>query len=183
MRHDHPKRPMKPYPDAWEGIADFAYRSALMLTRPLNTVQSRLGPDADYVVGRDFEVDYRLECGEVRRLVVPHGLITDLTSVPWPLRVFIGRVGPWLEAAILHDYLYIAWQDVPGLGPRPRDRLFADRLMLSAMEAAAVPWLERHAIYWTVRLFGWPAYRRRNPQRYLDLDTADFPPAFQVPTS
>ena len=169
MRHDHPDWPTNPYPDGWQEITGFAYRTALSLIRPLNTVQYRLGEDGDYVLQHPFEADYMIDGREGRRLTVPQGLVTDLTSVPRPLRSIIGRVGPWLEAAIIHDYLYIAWQDVPGLGPRPRDRLFADRMMLRAMEAADVePW-QRRSIYRFIRVFGAGAYARRNPDRYAEL--------------
>lgn len=169
MRHDHPDWPTNPYPDHWSEITGFAYRSALSLIRPLNTVPFRLGEDGDYVLQYPFEIDYRLDRGDWRRLTVPQGLITDLTSAPRLLRVFVGRVGPWLEAAIIHDYLYIAWQDVPGLGPRSSDRYFADRMMLKAMEAADVGALQRQAIYRFVRTFGASAYARQNADRYAEL--------------
>ena len=183
MRHDHPDRPTNPYPDAWTGITFFSYRSALSLIRPLNTVQTRLGEDGDYIVQRDFLVDYAVDQCEVQQIVVPRGLVTDLTSVPVIFRIFVGRVGPWLEAAILHDYLYVAWQDVPGRGPRDRDRLFADRLMLVAMEEAGVGPLRRLAIYLFVRWFGASAYARVNPDRYADLDEPELEGAlaFQIP--
>ena len=169
MRQNHPDWPTNPYPDEWQEITGFDYRSALSLLRPLNTVSHRLGEDADYILQRDFLFDYTLDGGDVRRIVVPRGLITDLTSVPRLLRVFVGRVGPWLEAAILHDYLYIAWQDVPGLGARPRDRLFADRMMLCAMQEAGVGWFDRTVIYLAVRTFGAATYAERDEKRYADL--------------
>ena len=43
MRHDHPDLPANPYPDEWEEITGFAYRSALSLIRPLNVVQRATG--------------------------------------------------------------------------------------------------------------------------------------------
>ena len=128
MRHDQADWPTNPYPEEWETISEVRCRSALSLIRPLNVVLERLGEDGDYIIQDDFIVDYTLDGRETRRLVVPRGLITDLTSVPRILRVFVGRVGPWLEAAILHDYLYVAWQDVPDREPRPRDRALAFRL-------------------------------------------------------
>ncbi len=173
MRYDHPDWPIDPYPESWEEITGFAYRSALSLLRPLNTVQSRLGEDADYVLQYDFLFDYQIDGRETRRVVVPRGLLTDLTSVPRLFRAFVGRVGPWLEAAILHDYLYIAWQDVPGRDPRPCDRLFADRMMLRAMEAAGVGPVQRRAIYWAVRTFGGDAFARFDENRYADLDSGE----------
>jgi hypothetical protein len=168
-RHDHPARPANPYPDRWTTLSDFEYLSALSLIRPVNTVRERLGEDGEYILQHDFEVALGID-GDRRGITVPRGLITDLTSVPRVFRIFVGRVGPWLEAAILHDYLYIAWQDVPGLAPRPSDRLFADRVMLLAMEAAAVGRATRWAIYLCLRAFGGRAFRRHETRRYAELE-------------
>jgi hypothetical protein len=183
MRYDHPAQPTNPYPDEWTEITGFAYRSALSLLRPLKAIRTRLDEDADYILQHDYLVDYQIDGCETRRVVVPHGLLTDLTSVPRPLRIFVGRVGPWLEAAILHDYLYIAWQDVPDRRARPRDRLFADRLMLRAMEVAGVGWLQRNAIYWSLRAFGRDAYARGHADRYVSLNDPALgtAPAFTIP--
>jgi hypothetical protein len=173
-RSNHPAWPINPYPDCWEAITGFRYRSALSLVRPLNTVQARLGEDGDYVLQHDFLCDYELDGTEIRRLVVPRGLITDLTSAPRFLRMFVGRVGPWLEAAIVHDFLYIAWQDVPERGARACDRLFADRMMLAAMVEADVHPLARGAIYAVLRAFGGRAFRRVQQDRYADLGEPGF---------
>ncbi len=168
-RYDHPAWVTNPYPDDWEEFGDFEYLSALSLIRPVNSARDRLGEDGDYILQHDFDVVFTVD-GQRRAITVPRGLITDLTSVPRIFRVFIGRVGPWLEAAILHDFLYIAWQDVPGLGARPRDRLFADRMMLLAMEAAAVGRVTRWAIYLFLRVFSGSSYASPNPCRYARLD-------------
>lgn len=69
----------------------------------------------------------------------------------------------------MHDYLYIAWQDVPGLRPRDRDRAFADLVMLRAMEAAQVGVVKRWLIYAAVRAFGARAFRRKSDDRYVTL--------------
>ena len=172
QRHDHPDRPLNPYPDSWERLEGFEYLSALSLIRPLNSLQNRLGEDADYILQHDFNVALRID-GERRAITVPRGLITDLTSAPKLLRVLIGRVGPWLEAAILHDYLYIAWQDVPGKQPTPRDRRFADCAMLLGMEAARVSYVTRWAIFLFLRAFGGGVYRVPNEKRYVDLDAPE----------
>ena len=119
--YDHPAQPMNPYPGDGATLSGFRYETALSLIRPKGSVELRKGEDADYVLQHDFMVSLKID-GQRRAIVVPRGLITDLTSVPRPFRIFVGRVGPWLEAAILHDYLYIAWQDVPGRGARPEDR-------------------------------------------------------------
>ncbi|MCY4463595.1 MAG: DUF1353 domain-containing protein [Albidovulum sp.] len=78
-------------------------------------------------------------------LKVKRGFPTDLTSVPRPFRPFVGRVGPHLEASIIHDYLYVAWQ-IGGLPPTDDMRRFSDEVMLAAMPASGMG-CKAHAIY------------------------------------
>ncbi len=177
-RYDHPAQPANPYPDAWQRVGVLRYDSALVLIRPKGAVEMRDGEDADYVTGAPYAVTVEVDASDLS-ILVPEGLITDLASVPWIARWLVGRIGPWLEAAIVHDYLYVAWQDVPGRGGRERDRLFADRVMLAGMAAARVGWLRRHAIYGAVRVFGARGYRVEKDDRYLDLTGLDLP--FRIP--
>lgn len=174
--YNHPARPMNPYPRDGATLSEFRYDSALSLIRPKGSVEIRNGEDADYILQHDFLISLKID-GQRRAIAVPRGLITDLTSVPRPLRIFVGRVGPWLEAAILHDYLYIAWQDIPGRGARRADRAFADRTMLLAMAAARVGWLRRMSIYLFLRAFGTGVFRRPNEDRYVDLSAPQLKPA------
>lgn len=167
-RFEHPAHPARPYPPDWTRVGRLRFVNDLVLIRFLDAVQTRRGEDADYIVAEDYMAVVDVD-GEDWAITVPKGLITDLTSVPAPLRIIAGRVGPWLEAAIVHDYLYIAWQDVPGLSPRQRDRAFADLVMLRGMEAARVGILKRRLIYAAVRVFGWTAYRRPNEARYVEV--------------
>jgi hypothetical protein len=170
-RFDHPAQPLDPYPSPGTPIVAFRYLSALVLVRALDAVRLRTGEDADYIVGRDFAVAWKAdEAEDWRAITVPAGLLTDLTSVPGPFRPFVDRVGPWLEAAILHDYLYIAWQDVPGRGPREDDRRFADDMMLAAMREAGVGEVRAWIIHRAVRLFGARAFARTEGERYVSLD-------------
>ena len=182
LRHDTPSQMMNPYPDEWRVLGGFSYLAALSLIRPLNTVRNRLGEDGDYILQHDFDCCVTVD-GEARVLTAPRGLITDLTSVPVLFRIFVGRVGPWLEAAILHDYLYVAWQLVPGRGVRARDRLFADRVMLLAMEAAGVGWVRRHMIYGALRLFGSRAYARMAANSFADLEDPALERPLVIPTT
>jgi hypothetical protein len=168
QRYDHPAVPVCPYPPGWREVANLTYETDLVLLRLKDAVKLRTGEDASYIVGADYTVSVEVD-GEVFGITVPRGLLTDLTSVPAPLRSIAGRVGPWLEAAIVHDYLYIAWQDVPGRGARDRDREFADLVMLRAMEAAEVGRVKRQLIYLAVRLFGGRVFRRPNAERYATL--------------
>lgn len=176
---DAPVRPVNPYPDEWWELSEFEYLSALSLIRPLNAVQDRLGDDGDYILQHDFACSVSID-GDPTGLLAPRGMVTDLTSVPPVFRIFVGRVGPWLEAAILHDWLYVAWRHVPGRGVRARDRLFADRVMLLAMERARVPAWRRLAIYGALRLFGGRAYRRGD-MRFADLGDGSLETAMVIP--
>ncbi len=156
-----------PYPEsAGAEITDFDYATPLHLCRCPEAVRVREGEDADYIVSKPYTVGFKL-AGNDREITVPQGMVTDLASVPWFARIFIGRVGRHLEASIVHDFLYIAWQDVAGRGARDEDRKFADRLMQVAMKKAKVGAINRCLIYAAVRIFGGGPYRRRDPKRYV----------------
>ena len=156
-----------PYPDpSLLQITDFVYSTPIHLCRCIEAVQRRKGEDADYIVSQPYTVRFKLQ-GAGRQVTVPEGMVTDLSSVPWIARWIIGRVGPHLEASIVHDFLYIAWQDVEGRGPREQDREFADKLLRVAMEEASVGPIRRYLIYAAVRMFGGGAYRREDPVRYV----------------
>lgn len=173
QRFDHPARPTNPYPEPGTRIEAVRYDSALVLLRLKDAVRLRTGEDADYILAEDFVLSWKPAGEPWRAIVVPAGLVTDLTSVPRLLRWIVGRVGPWLEAAIVHDYLYIAWQDVPGLVPTREMRRFADDLMLEAMlEARVRPWMAR-AIHWAVSRFGGGTFAEPNEDRYVKLDDPD----------
>ena len=172
-----------PYPRReWEEITDVAYLTALELYRDKDALKMRGGQgDADYVVSRPYSIGFKLD-GEERTITVPRGMLTDLASVPSLARSVVGRVGRHLEASIVHDFLYIAWQDLPGGEPRREDRRFADELMLAAMECAKVRGFRRQVIYRAVRAFGWPAYAGRNPGcRYVVMPGWDGPVEEAVP--
>ncbi len=149
-------------------ITDFEYVTPLWLYRSATAVQFRSGKaDADYVVARPYTVHFKLD-GDERVITVPQGMLTDLASVPAAARSLVGRVGPHLEASIVHDFLYIAWQDLPGVEARKDDRDFADELMRVAMIKAKVGWFKRTLIHSAVRLAGWFVYRGANPEpRYV----------------
>lgn len=170
QRFDHPAQPIDPYPAPGTPITGLRYESALVLARLRDAPKMRNGEDADYLTYRPYTVSWTSGDGEWRQIVVPDGFITDLTSVPRLLRWVAGRVGPWLEAAIVHDYLYVAWQDVPGKLPTREDRRFADDIMLAAMKEAEVrPWMA-WAIHKAVSAFGGATYDGVNPERYVMLD-------------
>ena len=83
--------------------------------------------------------------------------------------MFVGRVGPHLEASIIHDYLYIAWQ-VKNVDATEERRRFADDLMLAAMKAAGMG-CKADIIYRAIRLFGKPVFEGRNPEPLILCST------------
>lgn len=173
--YDAPCEGTNPYPDTRSGSIVVHLDADLVLYRP---AERFLAADTNepldiagdvYLTGAPYTVLWQDDLhAEPQVIRIPAGFVTDLTSVPRPLRGLVSRAGPWLEAAITHDYLYVAWQDLDDRGHREADRLFSDRLMLAAMEAANVSWLARYAIYAAVRLFGAPAFHRRVPYRFAN---------------
>ncbi|MGO1118295.1 DUF1353 domain-containing protein [Rhodovibrionaceae bacterium A322] len=157
-----------PYPDRqWKHITDVRYETDLILRRNIQDVINRTGENGEFLVGEEYRISYKLD-GEDRQLTVPKGLLTDLASIPAPVRSLISESGPHLEASVVHDFLYVAWQDLPSNTARAADRRFADRLMKASMEAANVKPDSLSTIYNFVRWGGRFAYNDRNPEpRYV----------------
>lgn len=131
-------------------------------------------PD-QYVVWDDIAV----ELFDSRCVIVPAGFVTDCHSTP-----------PWLQsllpaynsrtalAAIVHDYLYMQWEQTSLIGAGPyeydweppgyNNREYADRCYFELMQQFA-PHYWRNRLYWlAVRLFGlinWNKFRRQNADK------------------
>ncbi|MEE8515076.1 MAG: DUF1353 domain-containing protein [Alphaproteobacteria bacterium] len=157
-----------PYPaPGWSEITDFEYSTTLRLCRAKVAVQRPDGEDANYIVDQPYTVHFKLDDMD-KSITVPKGMLTDLSSVPPGFRWIAGRVGRHLEASIVHDYLYIAWQDLPNPVAEDEDRDFSDALMLVAMEAANVGRVRRFLIHQAVKRLGGGAFRGANPKpRYV----------------
>ena len=175
-----------PYPAGPAEVREVVYDNALVLVRLRDAAKMIEGgrEDADYLVGADYTIRWRGSDGQGGTVTVPRGMPTDLTSVPRPFRWLIGRVGPWLEAAIVHDWLCVAWWWVDGRPSRDRRR-FADDVMLAAMAAAEVNPVVRTLIWWAVRLAGHFHYDRRPMLTFIDFDAAEYraqlPPGVRLP--
>ncbi len=161
-----------PYPEGeWSEITDFVYASNLHLCRAMTAVQTRTGEDANYVLAQSYKVSFKLDDVE-REIEVPKGMLTDLSSIPPGFRWAVNRVGPHLEATIVHDFLYIAWQDLADHGARDEDRKFADELMRVAMKEAKVSGVQIFLIHSAVSLAGGSAFRNADPgTRYVEDET------------
>lgn len=148
-----------PYPSGPVEVLGFSYDDDIYLTRKMARVQTRRGRDADYVVSKDYRATVELrQNGKTFPfpICVPAGYETDFASVPPWGRVLIGRVGPHLEASIVHDWLYEAWhwrRSTP-LKPNKDMRRYADDVFLAAMVVAKVRCWRRWLAYRAVRLCG-----------------------------
>ena len=156
----HPYVDGDPYPNGPVCVVKAIQLSDLILLRTKEALINRENGEDVYLVGAPFAISWVAEDGTDGEITVPAGFITDLTSVPPLFRLFVSRAGPWLEAAVTHDYLYIAWQLVEGRGPRDQDRKWADDVMFAAMKAAKVSAWRRWAIYLALRVGGRWTYQR-----------------------
>ncbi len=110
-----------PYPDLSEHfeVVDVEDKSHLHLTRSIAAVKNRKGDDAKYVLSKPYRAIVTIKSGQSEEsesieVEVPLGYMSDLMSVPKLARGIVNRVGPYLESAILHDWLYDAWLTLPG---------------------------------------------------------------------
>lgn len=141
-----------PYPDKWKEVTEFEYVSDLYLGRGKQAIGLAAGREAEYIVFKEYRCLCKVD-GRPWEIVVPSGMLTDLASVPWAARPLVGRVGPHLEAAVVHDFLYVAWQDLRDRGPRATDFRFANDVMFQAMLAANVSCVIRNVIFLAVSSF------------------------------
>lgn len=127
--------------------------------------------EAQYVLARPYRVELDFEARPRPWVIdIPAGLLTDLTSVPAVARPIVGRVGPHLEAAIVHDFLFVAWQD---LMPEPRRECFdfANDAFAVLLRESRVGWFKRRLILRAVRSFvGWRVFKGRDNPRWVKLD-------------
>lgn len=102
-------------------------------------------PEDIYVLTEPFTYEVG-ELGSGLTLTVAAGFITDLASVPWPLRLLFRPDGAYAKAAVIHDFLYDR-----GLV----SRWMADRIFLEGMKVLKVHAVVRLGFYVAVRACGW----------------------------
>ena len=156
-----------PYPDDWKEITEVKYCDPLILVRC--KVRSQNWNGKEFIVGRAYKLEYKWKdaTGHVhgdRPIVVPCGMVTDLASIPWPLRLFTSKVARHIEASVIHDYLYGSQLEF-GRGNNKSDRKFADELYKRLMEKAGVGPVIRRGMYMGVRVGACSSFKNRN--RYV----------------
>lgn len=77
---------------------------------------------------RPLEVEWIDRNGDTRHLIVPGSFYTDFASVPRPLWAILPPIGPWLPAALAHDYAYYC-------APMSMTRADADHMFRAIMRA------------------------------------------------
>lgn len=157
-----------PYADPSVNIQDFSYTDWLVLGRAPYTLK-RGNREAMYVVMEDYRVSLEID-GKLMVIVVPKGMTTDLTSVPRFFRNIIGRVGPHLEAAIVHDWLYVAWQ-LQDREPTRADWKFANRVLYAGLKSAKVSWITRVGIRLAMEFpfLSWGVFKGRDTNLFVEL--------------
>lgn len=152
-------------------ITGFKYQSHLHLLR-LKQRPGRIDTDreAQYIVDKNYTVCYQLTDGAWQTITEPRGTLTDLAYVPRLSRGIVGRLCSHLEASIVHDYLYVAWQ-VKGKCPTDPMRLWrsTDTLYLKAMREAGMG-CKAHLIYLAVRVASGGIFCRRHPKPWILCD-------------
>lgn len=89
----------------------------------------------------------------VPAFTVPLGATTDFASIPRIFWTILPPDGPWLKAAVAHDYLY----RTKGMGGK-YTRAQADAVLRDGMKLLDVPAWKRYAIYAAVRAGGWSGW-------------------------
>lgn len=94
-------------------------------------------------------------------ITVPPGFVTDLASIPRWAWTLLPPDGPWVKAAVIHDFLYRThgtgvWKGHPsGIArPQPYSRAEADGILREAMADRGVGPVARGIIWAAVRVGG-----------------------------
>lgn len=112
---------------------------------------TRFGGDAMWFLLHDF-IGWRPNAGDEQHYApidVPAGFVTDLASIPWYLWSWLPNDGPYMHAAIIHDWIY--WD-------QSRSREEADNILWIDMTDLGVGYLTRQMIYQAVSRFGQGAW-------------------------
>lgn len=94
-------------------------------------------------------------------ITVPAGFVTDLASIPRAVRSFYPPDGPWVKAAVIHDFLYATkgtgvWgkKHVGITRATLYSRVEVDAILREAMTDRGIGTWERNVIWSAVRAGG-----------------------------
>lgn len=109
---------------------------------------------------------------DVHVITAPKGCVTDLASIPRPFWILLPPDGPWVKAAVIHDYLYATRgtgqlpPGVPGskqpvgITRKPYSRAESDWILRDGLENRGVDIVRRNIIWAAVRVGGWIGWSR-----------------------
>lgn len=109
------------------------------------------------------------------KIVVPRGFVTDLYSIPHPLRIAVSRIQDSNGPAVIHDWLYRSQM----FGPKGQRE--ADKVLHRAMinHWSPVPKFNRGKIMAGLYIGGWTGYRKAR-KKYEKVCRETYP---NVPTT
>lgn len=100
-----------------------------------------------YRVTKEFRYRFGNFDNPIAIFVVPVGTETDLATIPPGLRWLFKPDGPWVKAAVIHDFLW-------GKAQTWADYQVADTVFLEGLEVLKVNWWVRGTFYHVVRFVG-----------------------------
>lgn len=109
---------------------------------------------------------YQTGSDAAETIVVPAGFVTDLASIPRLVWSFYPPDGPWVKAAVIHDFLYDTqgdgrWNKHRGNARQtPYTRAESDQILREGMTDRSIGWWERTVIWTAVRLGGGNGWKR-----------------------
>jgi len=129
-------------------------------TRPLKTESLPDGKTKRILEPFRFWLD---DVGVGNHILVPAGFVSDGASIPrivWPI-VGSPWTGRYVQAAVLHDYLYHknGWVGC-NRGILRLERHEVDYVFKKAMKVLNTPTYDINIIYMAVRGFGWHAWNK-----------------------
>ena len=146
-----------PIPKDWQKITAVKYCDPLILVRCKPRGKNWDGKK--FIVGRAYEVKYKWTDNSgvnqgYHSIVVPCGLVTDLASIPRIARSVVSKVGPHVEASVVHDYLYGVQKEYGPATVNAHDRKFTEELFNRLMKQAGVSSFQRNLLYRACKWFG-----------------------------
>lgn len=163
-----------PYPGDFRRVTDFRFASRLSLAREPNALVDRRRNRVRFALAQPYTVSFRVD-EEFRDLTVPRGLLVDFSNVPRAGQRMALKMGPHLEGIVVHAFLSVAWQLIPGRQATREDFRFARAVLFAAMTAARAPRRDRAVLRWVMRMPGARAcYDEERDPIFVELDPMFF---------
>ena len=129
------------------------------------------------------DLTYNTKADPLDIITVPRGFVTDLTSVPRVFWSFLPPDGPWVKAAVVHDFLYYTqgdgvWYKRTGISRRERySRRAADDILREGMADRDIDAWAQFIIWAAVRVGGWIAWQRKHTKLRAKPTAAELAPS------